>query len=158
MSPSLEVQIEELRKLSAVALQAKYLELFGEESRSGNRQFLFRRVAWRLQVLAEGDLSERARVRARELANDADLRVQASASFFKAAAAAVGRDPRIPPPGTLLRRKFQGRNIEVKVLDDGFEFEGGRYQSLSAIASKVAGTRWNGFTFFANTGVPGRTA
>jgi Protein of unknown function (DUF2924) len=61
MNQSLEAQIEELRKLPAFALQAKYLELFGEESRSGNRQFLFRRVAWRLQALAEGDLSERAR-------------------------------------------------------------------------------------------------
>jgi len=158
MSVSLEARIAALREMPANALRAQYRELFGEESRSGNRQFLFRRVAWRLQALAEGDLPERARNKALELANDADLRVQASASFFKAAAAAVGRDPRIPPPGTLLRRKFQGRNIEVTVLDDGFEFEGGRYQSLSAIASKVAGTRWNGFTFFANTEVPGRTS
>jgi hypothetical protein len=148
MTESLEAKIAALRQLPSTALRAKYRELYGEESRSGNRQFLFRRVAWRLQSLTEGDLPERARLKALELANDADLRVRPSGSFLKAAAAALGRDPRIPSAGTRLRRTFQGRVIEVKVLDDGFEFEGCRYQSLSAIASKVTGTRWNGHTFF----------
>ena len=146
MNTSLEVQIEELRQLPAIALQAKYLELFGEESRSGNRQFLFRRVAWRLQALAEGDLSERARQRARELANDADLRVQPLKTWRLAPS--TGPDPRVPASGTILKRSFKGRNLEVRVLDDGFEFEGRHYQSLSAIASQVAGSRWNGFAFF----------
>ena len=152
MNPSLDFQIEELRKLPAIDLQAKYLELFGEESRSGNRQFLFRRVAWRLQALAEGDLSERARVRARELANDADLRVQPSNAFLNSPATPYGPDRRLPASGTILKRSFKGRNLEVKILDDGFEFEGRRYQSLSAIASEVAGSRWNGFAFFALEG------
>jgi DUF2924 family protein len=115
-------------------------------------------VAWRLQALAEGDLPERARKKALDLANDADLRARPSGSSFRAAAAAAGRDPRLPPAGTLLRRTFQGRGVEVKVLDDGFEFEGCQYQSLSAIASKVAGTRWNGFAFFRCTEVIGKTA
>jgi hypothetical protein len=148
MTESLEAKIAALRQLPSTALRAKYRELFGEESRSGNRQYLFRRVAWRLQSLTEGDLPERARLRALELANDADLRVRPSGRFLQAAAAAFGRDPRIPSPGTQLRRSFQGRVIDVKVLEDGFEFEGCRYQSLSAIASKVTGTRWNGHTFF----------
>ena len=151
MNTSLEVQIVELRNLSAIALQAKYLELFGEESRSGNRQFLFRRVAWRLQALAEGDLSERARRRALELANDADLRVH-PAKVSLNAPMSVGSDQRLPAAGTILRRSFKGRNLEVRVLEDGFEFEGRRYQSLSAIASEVAGSRWNGFAFFALAG------
>lgn len=155
MTQSLEVQIEQLRKLPAIALQAKYLELFGEESRSGNRQFLFRRVAWRLQALAEGDLSERARARARELANDADLRVQPG-KVSPTAPMSVGVDRRLPPAGTILRRVFKGRTIEVKILDDGFEFEGRCYQSLSAIASEVAGSRWNGFAFFSLDGVARR--
>src|SRR5712671_4416442 len=110
MNQSLEVQIEELRELQTTALQAKYLELFGEESRSGNRQFLFRRVAWRLQALAEGDLSERARARARELANDADLRVQPGRASFNASVSG-GADRRIPAAGTVLRRVFKGRSL-----------------------------------------------
>ena len=51
--------------------------MFGEESRSNHKQFLFRRIAWRIQALAEGGLSERARRRALEIANDADLRIRA---------------------------------------------------------------------------------
>jgi hypothetical protein len=148
MHTSIEVEIERLRKLPSVTLRAKYRELFGEESRSANRQFLFRRVAWRMQALAEGDLSERAGRRALELANDADLRVQPLKAFLNRPMPVPGPDPRLPAPGTIMRRSFKGRNLEVKVIEDGFEFEGRRYQSLSAIASEVAGSRWNGFAFF----------
>jgi Protein of unknown function (DUF2924) len=148
MNTSIEVEIEQVRKLPALALRARYRELFGEESRSGNRQFLFRRVAWRMQALAEGDLSERARRRAVELANDADLRVQPLKAFLNRPMPVTGPDPRLPAAGTIMRRCFKGRNLEVKVMDGGFEFEGRRYQSLSAIASEVAGSRWNGFAFF----------
>ena len=58
-------------------LRGKYLEVFGEETRSYHKAFLRKRIAWRLQALAEGGLSERARRRAGELANDADLRLRA---------------------------------------------------------------------------------
>ena len=54
----------------------------------------------------------------------------------------------MPQPGTLLTREFKGKVHVVKVLDDGFEYEGRRYRSLSKIATEIAGTRWNGFTFF----------
>src|SRR3984893_12697332 len=66
--------IEELRDLNVAALKIKYLAVFGEESKSSNKQFLFRRIAWRLQAKVEGDLSERARRRSAEIASDADLR------------------------------------------------------------------------------------
>ena len=156
MKGSIETQINQLRKLPARALRIRYRELFGEDSRSGNRQFLFRRVAWRLQAKAEGDLSERARKRAAEIANDADLRVQPPKKFLRPAAAASSRDPRLPPEGTLLCRTFRGRAVEVKVLDRSFEYEGRSYQSLSAIASEVTGTRWNGFAFFQLPTVEGK--
>jgi hypothetical protein len=48
----------------------------------------------------------------------------------------------------VLRRSYRGQAIVVKVLDDGFEYNGQTHQSLSAIASQVTGTRWNGFAFF----------
>src|SRR5260370_29949765 len=63
-----------LERLTMAELRARYAELFGECTAVKNRTWLLRRVAWRLQALAEGDLSERARQRAAELANDADLR------------------------------------------------------------------------------------
>lgn len=150
--------IEDLRKMKMGALRAKYREVFGEDSRSSNRQFLFRRVAWRLQARAEGDLSERARRRALEIVDDADLRIRAPEGFFVQSdsdgatrpQARVGaqRDRRLPCPGTLLTRQFENRRIVVKVLEDGFEYQSQRYRSLSAIAREVTGTRWNGLLFF----------
>ncbi len=148
MNASLEAEIEQLRKLRIGALRSKYRELFGDESRSFNKQFLFRRVAWRVQALAEGDLTERARKRALEIANDADLRVQPTKGVLIRPVVAKGRDLRLPAVGAVLRRRYRGRMVEVKVLDRGFEFEGRRYDSLSALASEVTGMRWNGFTFF----------
>jgi Protein of unknown function (DUF2924) len=155
--------IEELRGFNVPALKAKYLAVFGEPSKSSNQHFLFRRIAWRLQAEAEGQLSERARQRAGELAQDADLRVRAPRAFWDALganpAAAEGpssRDPRLPPPGTTLKRTHRGRPLAVEVLERGFRYNGRIYGSLSAIAYQVTGTRWNGFLFFAdglNTGV-----
>jgi len=57
-------------------------------------------------------------------------------------------DTRLPLPGTLLVREFQSRDIVVKVLDKGFEYEGRHFKSLSAIAKEATGTKWNGFLFF----------
>lgn len=58
------------------------------------------------------------------------------------------RDPRLPKPGTILTREFQGKKVEVEVLDAGFRFDGDVWRSLSAIARKVSGTSWNGYLFF----------
>ena len=79
---TIEDQIAELGRLTVTQLRQKYVEVFGEESRSNHKQFLFRRIAWRIQALAEGGLSERARRRALEIANDADLRIRAPKTEF----------------------------------------------------------------------------
>jgi hypothetical protein len=55
-------------------------------------------------------------------------------------------------PGTLLTRQWRGRTILVEVLPDRFRFENRLYNSLSAIAVAVTGTRWNGLAFFGLTG------
>src|SRR5574338_17850 len=73
---STQQQIDELRDMPVSRLRDRYAEVFGEPTASGNRQWLYRRVAWRIQALAEGDLSERARRRAAELARDVDVRVR----------------------------------------------------------------------------------
>ena len=144
-------------------LREKYMEVFGEESRSNHRQFLIRRIAWRIQELAEGGLSERARQRALEIANDADLRIRPPRSFLKslsddAADRTVvsrlqgSKDERLPMSGTELVREYKGDRVVVRVFDDGFEYMGRRYRSLSAIATEVTGVRWNGFLFFGLNG------
>ena len=149
-------RIQSLRRLTTKELKTLYRELFGEASPSSNQVHLYRRLAWRLQALAEGDLSERARERAAELALDADLRLRAPRKFWEQVTEAETRektqsnlhDSRLPPPGTELTRQYQGQLIRVKVVPNGFEYQGKWYASLSAIASKVTGMRWNGFSFF----------
>src|ERR1700676_1781803 len=64
-----------MRRMSTRELRARYAETFGEPTNANNKTWLVKRIAWRLQAQAEGDLSERARRRAAELANDADLRL-----------------------------------------------------------------------------------
>ena len=145
------MEIESLRRLKTGELRTRYRDLFGEQSPSFNRAHLFRRIAWRLQAEAEGELSERARRRASELANDSDLRLRAPQSFWREMERnrdSLDRDPRLPPTGTVLERAYQGQTLRVTVLANGFEYRGKNYASLSAIAHRVTGTRWNGFHFF----------
>jgi hypothetical protein len=139
-------------------IRAKYLDLFGQPSHSNHKQFLFRRVAWRLQALAYGELSEHARQRAVALAQDVDLRIKgpehlvgAPQQIFQPTLRSrrkAGRDDRLPAPGTILRREFKGDLIVVQVLQDGFQYQDRFYKSLSAIARQVTGTPWNGYDFF----------
>src|SRR5271165_1995862 len=74
MALNVDQEMTALRRLTMRELRARFAELFGETTPAGNRLWLMRRIVWRLQALAEGDLSERARRRAADLANDADLR------------------------------------------------------------------------------------
>ena len=86
-------EIMSLTRMTVGELREKYLEVFGEETRSHHKDFLRKRIAWRLQALAEGDLSERARRRAEELADDADLRIRAPRARHKSGSAEE-REPR----------------------------------------------------------------
>ena len=153
MDETLRQEIEDLRQLKAKELKLRYRQLFGEDSPSSNRHYLFRRIAWRLQARAEGDLTERAKQRAVQLAEDVDLRLRAPRRFWNElvnanGAAQARRDARLPPIGTILERSYQGQRIMVRVLEQGFSYNGQTFGSLSAIAHQVTGTRWNGFLFF----------
>jgi hypothetical protein len=57
-------------------------------------------------------------------------------------------DPRNPVVGTKLIRAWNGVAHTVTVLREGFDWEGRRYKSLSAVARAITGTRWNGYRFF----------
>src|SRR5947209_2679018 len=107
-------EVAGLEAMSVAELRAQYAQVFGEETRVGNKTWLVRRIVWRLQSLAEGDLSERARRRAAELANDADLRLTPPRSVHaRPADKDPGKqeqpDPRLPAPGQTLRRLYKGR-------------------------------------------------
>src|SRR5262245_46819620 len=153
MDLSLSQEVAALRHLSVGQLRQRFAEVFGEVTAVGNKPWLVKRIAWRLQALAEGDLSERARCRAAELAHDADLRLnpprdQTATAPQEPAGPPASHDPRLPPAGSLLTRPYKGRQLQVQVLADGFAFEGRVYRSLSAVAKAITGSHCNGFLFF----------
>ena len=147
-------EVAALEAMTVAELRVRYAQVFGEQTRVGHKTWLVRRIVWRLQALSEGDLSERARRRAAELANDADLRLlpprsaQAIPNGKMSRAKPDGCDPRVPPPGQILRRLYKGRVLQVRILPHGFEFEGAVYGSLSAVAKAITGSHTNGFLFF----------
>ena len=149
-------EVAALQRMTVKELRAKHAEAFGEETPANNKGWLVKRIAWRLQALAEGGLSERARQRAAELANDADLRLSppkskagpTSAERTKTVGFHVKADDRLPLPGTVITRGYKGETLHVKVLPHGFEFEGEVFKSLSAVAKTITGQHCNGYHFF----------
>ena len=120
-----------LERMTVTLLRQKYGEVFGEETNGRNKAWLVKRIAWRMQVQAEGGLSERGRQRAEELADEADLRLnpppmkpQAPEEEAAVRVLPFAADERLPPPGTVIARKYKGRTLQVKVRADGFEYEG----------------------------------
>ena len=155
MIPEVGEHIDQLRQMTTAQLRLKYHELFGCASHSNHKGYLVRRLAWRLQSLAGGGLSERARQYAREISDDAALRLCAPKQFGGAPptmpVATTSRrvDPRVPAPGTQPVKCYKNETITVTVLEDGFQLGERVYKSLSAIARQVTGTRWNGYSSFA---------
>jgi hypothetical protein len=154
MPLNIDREMSELARLSIDGLRARYAELFGEPPRTRHRHWLVRRILWRRQALDEGDLSERARRRAAELANDADLRMLPPRRATTCSREIPARriDSRLPPLGTTITRRFKERDLEVRVLERGFEYEGVTFKSLSAVARAITGQHCNGFHFFRLSG------
>jgi hypothetical protein len=151
-------EVATLQRLSVGQLRLRFAELFGEATHASNRTWLVKRIAWRLQALAEGDLSERARQRAAELARDADLRLNpphrkttTTTPPPEPASIPAPADQRLPPPGTILTRPYKGQLVQVQVLTEGFAYAGRIYPSLSAVAKAITGSHCNGYHFFRNT-------
>ena len=146
-------EVAALERMAVSDLRERYAAVFGEATVTKNRPWLVKRIAWRLQANAEGDLSERAKARAAELARDADLRVippreKVEVESPRVVTTPITHDRRLPPPGSILTRRYKGGVVQVKVLADGFEYAGEVYPSLSAVAKAVTGSHCNGFLFF----------
>lgn len=157
MTLNVAKELAQLRRMSVADLRSRYAEVFGETTNARHKGWLVKRVIWRMQCLAEGDISERARARAAELANDADLRRRPPKSPEATPQSPTGPptgklrtsgNSRAPLPGTVLARIYKGETLQVKVLPAGFEYEGEVYKSLSAVAKKITGSHCNGYLFF----------
>lgn len=151
MELNMAKELAALEKLTPGELRQRYAEVFREETNCRNKDWLIKRIAWRLQANAEGDLSERAKRRAVELANDADLRVKAPPTQVQRSVTRTTVMPAAkgaPRPGTVITREYKGQTLQVAVKKDGFEFEGEHYKTLSALAKKITGTHTSGNLFF----------
>ncbi len=140
---------------SIADLREEFCRILGYSTTSRSRTFLIRKILWGRQMQKEGDICETAKKRALEIADERDLHFRTRRAKRKGQSSAsktskfpVGRDSRLPIPGAILSRSYQGKEIQVLVLEQGFEFDGKRYPSLSAIARQITGTRWNGYGFF----------
>jgi hypothetical protein len=136
MSESILAQIAALKEKTQPQLLSLWKELFEQEAPRLGRRYLEDRIAYRLQELRLGGLSDRARRRLDALVDQVEPK------------AARRRDPGRPVAGTQLRRQWQGTERVVTVREHDFEYNGRPYKSLSAIAREIAGTRWNGWLFF----------
>jgi len=152
---NIELEVTKLQRMTVPELRERFADITGEKSTSRHKQYLMRRILWKLQAAEEGGLSERARRRARELAATSDVRLTPPRKRAVNAPerTVVGRldlpdENRLPPPGSILTRKYKGEVVQVRVLPKGFDYNGEVYRSLSAVARAVTGTHWNGYSFF----------
>ena len=134
-----------LRRLNALQgtpiahLKQQWRELVGKEPPPWNRAYIQSRLAYRIQELAYGGLKPETVERLVALGEQLD-----GGNVVLRRIRADGR----PLAGTRLLREHNGSQHVVTVRRDDFEFEGRPYQSLSAVARHITGTRWNGWTFF----------
>ncbi len=128
-----------LETMPTPALKQTWRELYQSEPPAFNRGYLISRLAYRLQELAYGGLNPATAERLEAMVED---------GRYVDREAARKRMKDRPVTGTRLIREWQGIEHTVTVLDDGFEWQGRPYKSLSAIARAITGTRWNGLVFF----------
>jgi hypothetical protein len=155
MDETIAVQIAVLKDAPIIELQNKYRELFGaNETPCDNKVYILRMVAYKLQEIKYGGLSDEAKSKLEGLTmrydpiNNKALRPQVTSIGQDVKALPFLRDKRLPIPGTVITKKYKGQLIRVRVLEKGFEHDNTFYKSLSAIATKITGAHWNGYNFF----------
>jgi hypothetical protein len=145
----LRQRLEALRAMPVRELQDTYYDAYGKATNARNREWLIRRCFFRAQEVATGvALSDDARARIAALAEGQGVRTRPATAPALPPAPDPDeppRDPRLPPVGTVIHREHDGVVHEIRVLKDGFEYQGRHYTSLSTIAREVTGTSWNGF-------------
>ncbi|MBE0455546.1 MAG: DUF2924 domain-containing protein [Roseovarius sp.] len=128
-----------LKAMSVNELKAEWRALFDAPAPNNSRNFLESRLAYRIQELTYGGPDKQTRRLLDLLADEVEGTLTRKSQIA---------DPRNPVVGTKLIREWDGVAHTVTVLRDGFEWEGRRYKSLSAVARTITGTRWNGYRFF----------
>lgn len=128
-----------LKDTPAADLKTQWRELFATAPPPFNRRYLESRLAYRIQELAYGGLKPETVRRLERLGEELDGGDRKKSRI---------RADLMPIAGTRLIREWQGSEQVVTVTQDGFEWQGRPYRSISAIARAITGTRWNGWVFF----------
>ena len=142
MEATILQELTELGKMSLAGLKDRWRSLYGTEPPKYKRQYLIKRLAYRIQELAYGGLSDQAKAELERIAQEDDRQRQG--------ARAQHRKPKDTHPlaGTRLIREWNGQRHEVTAVEGGFEYNGRRYKSLSTIAKAITGAHWSGPQFF----------
>jgi hypothetical protein len=136
---SVLAQVAALRRMTVGELKAKWQAVFGVPGPNNSRSYLELRLAYRIQELAHGGLSRESRHVLDLMAEEIERRVGRKA---------IITDSRNPVVGTRLLRQWDGTEHTVMVMKDGFDWQGRKFKSLSAVARAITGTQWNGYRFF----------
>jgi|ERR1039458_1065897 hypothetical protein len=138
MADEISAKLEELPNLQTSKLRVLWQELFAKPAHPKlRRDLMIPILAYRIQEKAYGGLKPSTRKRLQKLAEELEQDPNAQL-----------RPNQQIKTGTKLVRQWQGQTHEVMVVDEGFDYRGKRYQSLSEIAREITGTRWSGPLFF----------
>ena len=154
MEETIVSEIMALKAMPLKDLKKKYEEVFdGAKAKSNSKTHLFRQIAWRIQELKDGSITEDCRAKINELICELDpinnkcLRAANASSTLEAKNLPL-RDLRLPIPGTVITKNYKGRTLQVTVLEEGFEYNGRFFKSLTALTKEITGLHWSGFNFF----------
>lgn len=139
-------QIADLSNLSHEGLCSLWRTLHGEDPTASNRPYLIKRLAYRIQEIAYGGLSINARDTMEKVLNSQGF--DENGGNMDVRRAEKKRKIGVPVTGTKLVRQWNGRRYETTVVYGGFQYEGRLYKSLTAVATAITGTHWNGRAFF----------
>jgi len=149
--PTAVAELLALRELSMPELVAKYQEVYGRPARVKHREYLLKRVGWRLQERRTGGLSTVAKARLEALI------AELGPLFGPETRTTSGRlvrppKPGAPAPGATFVREWRGQRISVHVDADGAcIWEGRPFKSLSAAACAITGSHVSGPAWFGLT-------
>ncbi len=151
----IDLKLDVLKQLSTEHIQEKYKELFGlKELPCDNKMYLLKRIAYKLQEQSLGGLSKKSKARLEELilrydpVNNKALRPQVMSAGIVVQSLPFLRDKRLPIPGTIIRKKYKNQELIVRVLENGFEYNGKKFKTLTAVAGEITGAHWSGYSFF----------
>lgn len=157
-------RIAKLQKMELEELQREYERVFGKTTKSRSRKHLYTLIARKLQEGTEPSglhttpksalTTEFQPKRKRLKQSDRKGKSKQQLPRSRRSRPLGIIDPRLPKVGSIITKIYKGKRINVKVLDNGFEFASTRYRSLSAVARDVTGSVWNGFLFFGLTQRP----